>query len=57
MCFWNHCKLQLKTATCNMSLATCTDFFPDIARQVARKIASCNIILKEAWHYFENFLL
>ena len=51
----NHYKLQLEEwnvfsfleniATCDMSLATYNGFFSNIARQVARKIASCNTSL------------
>ena len=37
----NDC-LQPKTGTCNVSPATCIEFFPIFARQAAREIASCN---------------
>ena len=36
------CKLHLEIATCKMSSKSCCGYFPNVARQVARKIASCN---------------
>ena len=40
--FLNHGKLQPENATCNMSLATCNEFFSKVGTQVAKKIAPCN---------------
>ena len=35
-------KLQLEIVTCNINPATCNGFFSNVARQVEKKIASCN---------------
>ena len=43
--FKNHCKSQLKNATCNMTSATCNALFSNVARQFGTKIAVCNTSL------------